>query len=134
MPSWAPTPHHPKNPMPELRGLHLPDTYLHMVQAVLRQHAPEATVWAYGSRVNGDHHEASDLDLVLRHPSATPCPPGQLNALREAFSDSNLPLLVQLVDWVRIPAAFQAEIEAGYVVVQSGTDVRHDPLRQQPVK
>jgi predicted nucleotidyltransferase len=104
--------------MPELGHLHLPDAYLRMVQTVLRQHAPEATVWAYGSRVNGDHHEASDLDLVLRHPCAQPCPPGQLDALREAFSDSNLPILVQVVDWARIPAAFQAEIEAGYVVVQ----------------
>ncbi len=115
--------------MPELHGLHLPDTYLHMVQTVLRQHAPDATVWAYGSRVNGDHHEASDIDLVLRHPSATPCPLGQLDGVREAFSDSNLPILVQVVDWARIPAAFRAEIEAGYVVVQVGEDVRQgEPL------
>jgi predicted nucleotidyltransferase len=106
--------------MPELQSLHLPDTYLHMVQAVLRQHAPDAAAWAYGSRVNGDHHEASDIDLVLRHPGAQPCPPGQLDTLREAFSDSNLPILVQVVDWARIPAAFRAEIEAGYVVLQVG--------------
>ncbi|MFN5236631.1 MAG: nucleotidyltransferase domain-containing protein [Bacteroidota bacterium] len=25
-------------------------------------------VWAYGSRVNGDAHEGSDLDLVIRTP------------------------------------------------------------------
>lgn len=115
--------------MPELRSLHLPDAYLSMVQTVLHQQAPEATVWAYGSRVNGDHHEASDIDLVLRHTGANPSPPGQLDALREAFSDSNLPILVQVVDWARIPAAFRAEIEAGYVVVQVGADMRQrEPL------
>lgn len=115
--------------MPELGHLHLPDAYLRMVHTVLRQHAPEATVWAYGSRVNGDHHEASDIDLVLRHPGANPCPPGQLDTLREAFSDSNLPILVQVVDWARIPTAFRAEIEAGYVVVQVGADMRQrEPL------
>lgn len=109
--------------MPELGHLHLPDTYQHMVKTVLHQHAPQTTVWAYGSRVTGDHHEASDLDLVVRHPNASPCPAGQLDTLREAFSDSNLPILVQVVDWARIPDAFRAEIEAGYVVVQVGTDV-----------
>jgi uncharacterized protein len=35
----------------------------------LRRYSPEAEVWAYGSRVNGDGHECSDLDLVLRNPS-----------------------------------------------------------------
>jgi hypothetical protein len=70
---------------------------------------------AYGSRVHGTHHEASDLDLVLRMPNAAPCPPGLLDTLREAFSDSNLPILVQAVDWARIPPSFRAEVDAGFV-------------------
>ena len=30
---------------------------------------PTAEVWAYGSRVTGEAHEASDLDLVVRRPN-----------------------------------------------------------------
>jgi predicted nucleotidyltransferase len=101
--------------MPERTQIHLPETYLRLVQAVLRQYVRGAEVWAYGSRVHGTHHEASDLDLVLRLPDAAPVPLHQLDALRDAFSDSNLPILVQVVDWARIPPSFRAEIEVGFV-------------------
>ena len=50
----------------ETSKLHLPGRYLQMVQAILQTHLPNAEVWAYGSRVNGDYYEASDLDLVVR--------------------------------------------------------------------
>ena len=33
--------------------LSLPTRYRRMVEAILREHVPEAEVWAYGSRVNG---------------------------------------------------------------------------------
>ena len=52
--------------MPEQRTLHLPEPYAAQVRALLQQHIPEAEVWAYGSRVRGDHYAASDLDLVVR--------------------------------------------------------------------
>jgi len=41
-----------------------------------------------------------------------------LDQAAAAFSESDLPIPVQIVDWARIPAAFREEIEAGYVVVQ----------------
>lgn len=101
--------------MPERTQIHLSETHLRLVQAVLCRHVHGAEVWAYGSRVHGTHHEASDLDLVLRLPDAAPVPLHQLEALRDAFSDSNLPILVQVVDWARIPPSFRAEIQAGFV-------------------
>ncbi|MCL7461703.1 nucleotidyltransferase domain-containing protein [Pseudomonas sp. NW5] len=106
--------------MPRLdrKQLELPPRYLAMVQQILRQHVADAEVWAYGSRVNGGSYEASDLDLVLSHPAAPDQPDTRLGALREAFSDSNLPIIVQVVDWAQIPEAFRREVEAGYVVVQ----------------
>jgi uncharacterized protein len=42
--------------------------HLNTLLQLLNQYSPEAEVWAYGSRVNGDGHECSDLDLVLRNP------------------------------------------------------------------
>ena len=98
--------------------LHLPPRYLEMVREVLRRYLPQAEVWAYGSRVRGDCHDTSDLDLVARNPAGLTQPLPQVYDAAEAFSASNLPLIVQIVDWARIPKAFHGEILAGYVVVQ----------------
>jgi len=91
-----------------------------MLLALLQRHIPTAEVWAYGSRVNGDCHEASDLDLVARNPAAPEEEIPYLLDLKEALVESNLPIRVDVVDWARIPAAFRQEIERAYVVVQEG--------------
>lgn len=100
------------------RSLHLPPRYLAFVQAILHRYLPQAEVWAYGSRVNGDHYDASDLDLVVRQPDDLTRPQTALDEVADAFSESDLPILVQIRDWARIPPAFREEIEAGYVVLQ----------------
>ncbi|WP_230471596.1 nucleotidyltransferase family protein [Kingella kingae] len=38
---------------------------LQIVQTILRQHIPQRTVWAFGSRVNGKAKPYSDLDLAV---------------------------------------------------------------------
>lgn len=77
-------------------------------------------VWAYGSRVTGDGHAASDLDLVLRNPHNLREETAALYDLKEAFTKSNLPIRVDVMDWARIPVSFYSEIERGHVVVQEG--------------
>ncbi len=106
--------------MPELRTLHLPEKYATQVRALLRQYIPQAEVWAYGSRVCGDHYDASDLDLVARFPPTEQRKPFRLSEIGEAFRESNLPIIVQMVDWDGIPESFRDEILTGYVVVQQG--------------
>lgn len=110
--------------MPErdLATLQLPPRYLEMVRRVLRETVPEAEVWAYGSRVNGDSYDASDLDLVVRQPEDLKRETAKWWLLTEAFEESDLPIQVQIVDWARIPASFHDEIAASYVVVQHGAD------------
>ena len=110
----------PPNKTPPLE-LHLPPKYLQMVQAILRQHLPQSEVWAYGSRVNGDHYDASDLDLVVRHSEDLKRRHTHLAEVADAFCESNIPILVQIVDWASIPPEFHREILAGYVVVQEGS-------------
>ena len=102
--------------------LHLPPRYLQQVQALLRAHLPNAQIWAYGSRVNGDHYEASDLDLVVRFPEAMQQTRRYqaLNDAKAALSESDLPIIVQIVDWDAIPHSFHDEILVRYVVVQGG--------------
>jgi predicted nucleotidyltransferase len=99
-------------------SLDLPQKYLGQVQALLRAHVPHAEVWAYGSRVTGGGHDASDLDLVLRDPQNLLEENGALYDLKEAFIESNLPIRVDIMDWARIPESFHREIERAHVVVQ----------------
>ena len=38
-----------------------------------------------------------------------------MQALREAFSDSNIPVFVEAHDWARLPDSFHREIEKNYI-------------------
>ena len=106
--------------MPTTPVLDLPEKYLTQVQSLLRAHVPDAEVWAYGSRVRGGSHEASDLDLVLRNPCDLSAATDGLSDLKEALIESNLPIRVDIMDWARIPASFHREIEQAHVTVQEG--------------
>ena len=74
-------------------SLHLPDRYRIQVERILRENVPHAEAWVYGSRINGESHEASDLDLVLRAPELRPIPVADMESLREAFRESNIPII-----------------------------------------
>ena len=91
------------------------------LETLLREHVPDAEVWAYGSRVNGQSHDGSDLDLALRAPGLEPLGYEYLK-LVEALEQSNIPILVQAHDWARLPESFHREIERDYVVIQRGID------------
>ena len=81
--------------------------HLACVLRVLREHAPHYRAYAFGSRVissPGDRARLkprSDLDLALEGP---PLKPQQLFALREAFSESDLPMRVDVVEAADLPA------------------------------
>jgi len=101
-----------------LQKLDLRSQHLAILRELLQQYIPQLEVWAYGSRVNGNGHEASDLDLVVRQPIDLKQETPELGELQEALIESKLPIRVEVVDWARIPASFHREIEQGYVVVQ----------------
>ncbi len=83
-------------------------------------HLPHEEVWAYGSRVNGTGHSTSDLDLVVRHPADLTVQQGSaLSELRDALSESNIPLLVDLHDWATLPPVFWDNILKQHVVLYS---------------
>lgn len=101
-------------------SLDLPHKYLQRVQELLREFVPDAEVWAYGSRVVGGSHEASDLDVVLRDPADLSAENRRLAELKEAFIESDLPIRVDVMDWARIPESFHREIERAHVILQAG--------------
>jgi predicted nucleotidyltransferase len=74
-------------------------------------------VWAYGSRVNGDAHNGSDLDLVVRSKNLTPLPLDSFVELSEKIKYSNIPILVELRDWAMLPESFHKNILRQYEVL-----------------
>ncbi len=75
-------------------------------------------IWAYGSRVDGSAHEASDLDLVIRSHDLKPLHTSELQAFKEAIQISNIPILVQVLDWARIPEVFHESILESYAILK----------------
>ena len=106
-------------PQRDVANLDLSERHQQMLLALLARHVPTAEVWAYGSRVTGGAHEGSDLDLVLRQPDDLQQPAAGWQALRDALQDSILPMLVEVHQWANLPAAFQRNIEADYIVLQA---------------
>ncbi|MFM7469661.1 MAG: nucleotidyltransferase family protein [Vampirovibrionales bacterium] len=97
--------------------LKLKETWKAELHEILRHHAPEFEVWAYGSRVTGHAHDASDLDLVLIHPKRSDIPCATLAELKQALQESHLPISVDIMDWTRLPTEFHQQINAHRVLL-----------------
>ena len=98
-----------------------------MIEALLKKHLPGVEVWAYGSRVNGQSHDGSDLDLVLRGPGLARIDTSRLIDFTEALRDSTIPFLVEAHDWAGLPESFHREIERDHVVLTHSTASREPP-------
>jgi predicted nucleotidyltransferase len=85
-----------------------------MLTDIFEKYSPNAEIWAYGSRVGGDAHEGSDLDLAIKNLGASDTPAYEL---KEIISDSNIPFLVDILEFDKLPDSFQKEIMKKYVII-----------------
>jgi len=71
-----------------------------IVLEILQRYVPQLTVVVFGSRATEKYRETSDLDLALIGKEAL----GLLiyGELKEAFEESDLPMRVDIIDWVSI--------------------------------
>lgn len=92
--------------------------YLKQVKTILKQSIPNLDVWAYGSRVNGNCHDASDLDLVIRNTEDLQKPIKNLSELKQVFRDSDLPIFVDLMDWACLSDSYREEIKKKHQVIR----------------
>ncbi len=80
-----------------------------ILRAILRTHLPHAaTVWVFGSRATGRAGRFSDLDLAID--AGRPLSVDETASLREAFTESDLPFRVDLLDWRSVEAGFRQAI------------------------
>jgi uncharacterized protein len=94
-------------------SLDLKPEHLALVRGILAKQAPAYQAWAFGSRVQGTAHKFSDLDICLR--AAQPMGYEEKANLKLAFSESNLPFVVDIVDLNRCSQAFARSIEGAQI-------------------
>ena len=106
--------------MPQLdpNCLKLSEDQRSLLEQLISEYVPSSEVWAYGSRVTGQSHEGSDLDLVLRNPLALEVPVKGSSDLKEAISGSMLPMLIDIHQWAYLPESFKLNIEQAYVLIK----------------
>lgn len=70
----------------------------------------ESEVIAYGSRIRGDCHDASDLDIIIKTKSGNPLPKEDFRIITKKFQESNIPIIIDLRDWALVPKYFHKYI------------------------
>jgi predicted nucleotidyltransferase len=92
-----------------------------IVLETLGAHLPRGTkAWVFGSRATGRARRYSDLDLAID--AGRRLSLDELAVLAEAFSDSDLPYKVDLVDWQSADDRWREAIAAKGVSLTDTTD------------
>ena len=82
--------------------------HLRIVQDVLETHLPAGVkVWVFGSRAQWSAREGSDLDLALEMEGAAELDRRTMDAVADAFEDSDLPYGVDIVDLNQVSERFR---------------------------
>jgi len=96
----------------------LPVDHRRLVLNVIRANLPQSTkAWVFGSRVTGRARRYSDLDLAID--AGRRLTLDEIARLTDAFSDSDLPYKVDLVDWQDINDRWRQIIVAERVALKT---------------
>lgn len=103
--------------MSDMPDIDIRPDHWEIVRDILCKHVPQYEVWAFGSRAKWTAKAYSDLDLAVITDKPLTI---QISAnLSEAFSESDLPWKVDVVDWATTSESFRSIIKQDKVVLQS---------------
>jgi predicted nucleotidyltransferase len=89
--------------------------YLNIIRDILNRFVPGMSVLVFGSRINGKAGKFSDVDLAIN--SQGKLPANTILELKEAFSESDLPIKVDVVDISDISKEFRDIIKKKYIAI-----------------
>ena len=92
--------------------INLKPVYLNELYKIFQNSCPKAEIWAYGSRVNGDSHSGSDLDLTVKSFNDNK---KYLSDLKNLLNDSDIPFLIDITEYEKLPNSFKEEINKNYI-------------------
>jgi len=87
-----------------------------IVLRILNDIVPDRDVRAFGSRVTGKAKPFSDLDLAVM--GDEPLSLETQARLDEAFSESDLPWKIDVLDWAQIDTEFKIFIRDGSIILR----------------
>jgi predicted nucleotidyltransferase len=87
--------------------------YLEIIRNAFAEYLPHKKVWAYGSRVKGTSNQRSDLDCVVFNATDR-----EIYEAKEFFDNSEIPFIIQLLSWEKIPEDFKDNIKQKYFILQ----------------
>ncbi|WNE41916.1 MAG: hypothetical protein AD073_000251 [Mycoplasmataceae bacterium] len=90
-------------------NIQLEDKHLKIVKDILSKYPYQ--FYAYGSRVKGTSKPYSDLDLCYFND----IPRKEIGIIKDEFSESRLPIFVELVSWNKMRQGFQDNIKKNLV-------------------
>ena len=90
--------------------------YLNEMKRILLKHVPHCEVCLFGSRANGKARPNSDIDLVLKGKEKLEWQ--KIEQIKQELAESNLPYLVDVLDWNALPGNVQTFISAQYETIQ----------------
>lgn len=92
----------------------LKQKYLDELYKIFQKYCPKAEIWAYGSRINGDSHSGSDLDLTVKSFNEDK---KHLSDLKDLLNNSDIPFLIDITEYEKLPTSFQEEIKKSYIKI-----------------
>ncbi len=92
--------------------INIKQKYLNELYKIFQEYCPKAEIWAYGSRINGDSHSGSDLDLTVKSFNDDK---KYLSDLKDLLNDSDIPFLIDITEYEKLPETFQKEIKKSYI-------------------
>ena len=92
------------------------DIEVDIIKGIISPYFEKYGFYFYGSRVRGDFRPLSDLDIMIK--GKTPVCPDDFEALKEAFDSSDLPYIVNLVDFNNISDEFYQMIKNDLILAE----------------
>lgn len=96
--------------------INIEEEYEVEIRRILGEHVPDCEVRVFGSRIEGKARDFSDLDLALVGEEKLDW--RRIERLKDAFSASDLPMTVDVIDWYAISDEFRTVIKNKYEVLQ----------------
>jgi len=98
--------------------LHIEKRHFKILQSILSKYPYH--FYAYGSRVKGTAWKFSDLDICYQED----IPTNIVCQIKEEFEQSNLPFIVELVNWKNMRPAFQKAIKKDLLLISAPAQIR----------
>jgi len=95
----------------------LKKNFLNEVKQILNANVPHCKVLAFGSRVNDSAKKFSDLDIALIGHDKIKW--HEIENLKDIFAESNLPIMVDIVDFNSVSKSFKMIINKKHEVIKT---------------